>query len=46
MVGVEPKDTTKPKIGRRKELLLAASKEDTGDFSRSSFSPKSKTGEV
>ena len=29
---VEPKDTTKPKIGRKKDLLLVASKEDTTDF--------------
>ena len=32
LVGVEPKDTTKPKIRRRKELLLAACKENTGIF--------------
>ena len=31
-MGVEPKDTTKPKIGRRKALLLAASKENTRIF--------------
>ena len=27
MVGVKPKDTTKPKTWRRKDLLLAATKE-------------------
>ena len=36
----------KPKSGRRKNLLLAASKENTGDLSQSSVCPKSKTGEV
>ena len=46
LVGVEPKDTTKPKIGRRKDLLLAASKGNTGDPSQSSVSPNSKSGEV
>ena len=30
-LGVKPKDITKPKIGRRKGLLLAASKENTGE---------------
>ena len=30
LVGVEPKDITKPKIRRGKDLLLAASKENTG----------------
>ena len=42
----EPTDTTKPKIRRRKELLLAASKENTGDFSQSSVSLNSKMGDV
>ena len=46
LVGVEPKDTNKPKIGRRKYLLLAASKENTGDLSQSSVSSNSKAGEV
>ena len=46
LVGVEPKDTTKPKIGRRKDLLLAVRKENTGDLSQSSVSLNSKTGEV
>ena len=32
-MGVEPKHTTKPKCGRRKDLLLAASKENTRDCS-------------
>ena len=39
MVGVEPKDTTKPKSRRRKDLSQAASKENTGDLSESSVSP-------
>ena len=46
LVGVEPKDTTKPKIGRRNDLLLAASKENTRDLSQSNVSPNSKIGEV
>ena len=33
MVGVEPKDTTKTKTGRRKDLFFAASKENTRDLS-------------
>ena len=45
LVGVKPKDTTKPKI-RRKYLLLAASKESTGDLSQSNVSPNSTIGEV
>lgn len=46
LVGVQPKDTTKPKIGRGKDLLLVASKENTRDLSQSSVSPNSKIGEV
>ena len=46
LVGVELKDTTKPKTGRRKDLLLAASKENIMDLSQSSVSPDGKTGEV
>ena len=46
LVGVEPKDTTKAESGRRKDLLLAASKENTRDLSQSSVSPNSKVGEV
>ena len=42
LLGVEPTDTNKPKIERRKDLLLAASKENTGDLSQSSVSPNSK----
>ena len=38
MVSVEPKDTTKPKSGRRKDLLLAVSRENTGDISQSCVS--------
>ena len=37
MVGVEPKDTTKPKSRKRKDLLLAAGKESLGDLSQSSL---------
>ena len=36
MVGVKPKDTTKPKSGKRKDLFLAASKENIRDLSQSS----------
>ena len=32
LVGVKPKDTARPKIRRRKDLLLAASKENMGNF--------------
>ena len=46
LVGVKPTDTTKPKIRRRKDLLLAASKENTGDLSQSSVSLNSKIGKV
>ena len=46
LVGVEPIDRPKPKIGGRKDLLFAASKENTGDISQSSVSPNSKSGEV
>ena len=46
LVGVEPKDTTKPKIGRKKDVLLALSKENIEDFSQTSVSPRSKIGEV
>ena len=45
-VGVEPKDTTKPKSGRRKDLLLAVSKENIGDLSQSRDSANSKIGEL
>lgn len=33
LMDIEPIDTTKPKSGRRKDLLLVASKENTGDLS-------------
>lgn len=39
LVGDEPKDTTKVKMRRRKDLFLAASKENTRDLSQSSISP-------
>ena len=42
MVGVKPKDTIKPKIGRKKDLLLAASKKNPGVLSQSSVSLSSK----
>ena len=35
LVGVEPKDATKPKIRRRKDLLLAVCMENTRDLSQS-----------
>ena len=43
LVGIEPKDRTKPK-SRRKDLFLAASKEDNRDISQSGVSPNSKVG--
>ena len=43
--GVEPKDTSKPKIRRRRDLLLAAGVENTGNLSQSSVSLNSKIGE-
>ena len=46
LLGVEPKDTAKPKIRRRKDLFLAASKENTGDLSQSNVSLNCKIGEV
>ena len=46
-VGVQPKDTTKPKTGWRKDLLLlAASRENSRALSQSSVSLNSKIGEV
>ena len=45
LVGIEPMDTTKPKI-IRKDLLLVPSKENTKDPSQSNVSPNSKIGEV
>lgn len=45
LLGVEPKDTAKPKI-RRKDLFLAASKEDAGDLSQSNVSLNCKAGGV
>ena len=43
LVGVEPKDTTEAKSGRKKDLLLLeASKENSGDFPQSSVSLNSK----
>lgn len=46
LVGVKPVDTTKPKSGRKKDLLLLKeSKENTGGPSKSSVSLNSKTEE-
>ena len=45
MVGIEPKDTTKPKSRRRKDLSHAASKENTGDLSESTVTPTTSFGE-
>ena len=44
--GVEPKDTSKPKIRRRRDLLLAAGVENTGNLSQSSVSWDSKIGKL
>ena len=44
MVGVKQKDTTKPKSGRKEDLLLAGNKENTGDPSQGSVSPTAKLG--
>lgn len=46
MVAVKPKDTTKPKMGRWKDLLLAASKGSTRDPSQISVSPTAKLGKL
>ena len=46
MVVVESKDKTKSKFGRRRDLFIAASKNDIRDLSQSSVSSNSKTGEV
>lgn len=40
------KPTTKAKIGRKKDLLLATSKENTGGLSQSSVSMNSKMWEI
>ena len=45
LVGIELKDTTESKIGRRKDLVLAASKENIANVSQSSVSPNSRIGE-
>ena len=46
LMDVKPKDTTKPKIGRKKDLLLLAETKNTRDLSQGSVSPDSKIGEV
>ena len=43
-MSVKIKDTTKSKIRRRKDLFLAASKENTEEVSQSSVSLNSKIG--
>lgn len=45
LVGMKPKDTIKPKSGRRKGLLLPASK-NTEDLSQSRVSPAAKLGKL
>lgn len=44
-LGVEPIDTIKPKMGRRRDLLLLAANKKPGDISQSRASLHSKTGE-
>ena len=44
MVDVKPEDTSKPKIRRRKDLLVAASKENPGDLPQGRVTRNSKTG--
>lgn len=44
--GCRAKRHTKPKSGRRKDLSLVASKENTGDLSQSSVSVNNRIGEV
>ena len=46
LVSSEPKDTNKPNIRRRKDLLLAGSKENIRDLFQNSVSRNNKTGEV
>ena len=46
MEGVETRDTVKTKVRRKKDLLLAASKENTRDLFQSSVSPDSEIGGV
>ena len=47
LVGEEPEDPTKSRIrGRKDLLLLAASKENTGDLSQNGISLSSKIGAV
>ena len=44
LVGMKPKDTTKPKIRKRKDLLVVASEENIRDVSPNSITPNSKIG--
>ena len=46
MVVVESKDKTKSKFERRKDLFIAASKNNIRDISQSSVSSNRKTGNV
>lgn len=42
--GVEPKDTTKAKSGRRKNFIIAASEENPTDLPQSSVTTTNKIG--
>ena len=44
LVGIEPKDTTKPKSRRKKDLLLAASEENTRDLPKAVSPQTAKLG--
>ena len=46
LVIAKPRDTTKPKTGRRKNLLLAVNKENTEDLSKGNLSPNSTIWEI
>ena len=46
MIGVESKDTTKPKNGRRKDSSFLAASKNIGDLSQSSVFWNSKIGDV
>lgn len=45
-VGVKPINTTKPNMGRSKDLLSATSKENIGDLSQRSIFSNNKTGKA
>ena len=46
LVIAKPRDTTEPKTGRRKNLLLAVNKENTEDLSEGNLSPNSTIWEI